>query len=45
MPNLTEADYKKMKIDKSFKAYKRDNLKVFWMMKSVTVKGTPSQKF
>ena len=28
MPNLTESNYKKMKIDKSFKAYKRDDLKV-----------------
>ena len=33
MPNLTEADYKKMKIDKSFKAYKRDNLKVIYRIK------------
>ena len=28
MPNLTKIDYKKMKIDESFKAYKRDDLKV-----------------
>ena len=33
MPNLTESDYKKMKIDKSFKAYKRDYLKVIYRIK------------
>ena len=33
MPNLTEADYKKMKIDESFKAYKRDDLKVIYRIK------------
>ena len=30
MPNLTEADYRKMNIDESFKAYKRDDLKVIY---------------
>ena len=33
MPNLTEADYKKMKKDGSFKPYKRDNLKVICRIK------------
>ena len=33
MPNLTEADYKKMRIDESFKAYKRDDLKVIYRIK------------
>ena len=33
MPNLTESDYKKMKIDKRFKAYKRDDLKVSYRIK------------
>ena len=28
MPNVTEADYRKMNIDQSFKAYQRDDLKV-----------------
>ena len=32
MPNLTETDYKKMKIE-SFKAYKRDDLKVIYRIK------------
>ena len=32
MPNLTETDYKKMKIE-SFKAYKRDDLKVIYRVK------------
>ena len=33
MPNLTKTDYKKMKIDESFKAYKRDDLKVIYRIK------------
>ena len=33
MPNLTESDYKKMSIDQSFKAYKRDDLKVMYRIK------------
>ena len=33
MPNLTETDHKKMKIDESFKAYKRDDLKVIYRIK------------
>ena len=33
MPNLTETDYKMMKIEESFKAYKRDDLKVIYSMK------------
>ena len=33
MPNLTEADYKKMKIDESFKAYKCDDVKVIYIIK------------
>ena len=33
MPNLTETDYKKMKIDESFKAYKRDDLKLIYRIK------------
>ena len=33
LPNLTEADYKKMKIDESFKAYKRDDVKVICRIK------------
>ena len=30
MPNLTEADYRKTNIDESFKACKRDDLKVIY---------------
>ena len=30
MPNLTETDYRKMKINKKFKAYKRNDLKVIY---------------
>ena len=33
MPNLTEADYKKMKIDESFQAYKSDDLKIIYRIK------------
>lgn len=33
MPNLTEADYRKKNIDESFKAYKRDDLKVIHKIK------------
>ena len=33
MPNSTESDYKKMSIDQSFKAYKRDNLKFMYRIK------------
>ena len=33
MPNLTETDYKKMKIDESFRAYKRDDLKAIYRIK------------
>ena len=33
MPNLTRADYDKMNIDESFKAYKRDNLKVIYSLR------------
>ena len=33
MPNLTESDYKKMSIDQSFKAYKRDDIKVMYKIK------------
>ena len=33
MPNLTESDYKKMSIDQSFKAYKRDGLRVMYRIK------------
>ena len=33
MPNLTESDSKKMSIDQSFKAYKRDDLKVMYRIK------------
>lgn len=33
MPNLTEADYRKRNIDESFKAYKRDDLKVIHKIK------------
>ena len=33
VPDLTEADYKKMKIDKSFKAYKLDYIKVIYRIK------------
>ena len=31
--NLTESDYKKLKTDESFKAYKRDKLKVIYRIK------------
>ena len=33
MPNLTETDYKTMKIDESFKAYRPDDLKVIYRIK------------
>ena len=33
MPNLTRADYDKMNIDESFKAYKRDDLKVIYSIR------------
>ena len=33
MPNLTELDHKKMSINQSFKAYKRDDLKVMYRIK------------
>ena len=33
MPNLTENDYNAMNVDKSFKAYKRDDLKVAYNLK------------
>ena len=33
MPNLTEADYRKMNIDESFKAYKGDDLKDIYKIK------------
>ena len=33
MPNLTEKDYKAMNIDQSFKAYKRDDLKIGYLLR------------
>ena len=33
MPNLTEKDFQKMNIDQSFKAYKRDDLKLIYKIK------------
>ena len=33
MPNLTEKDFQKMNIDQSFKAYKRDDLKLIYKTK------------
>ena len=33
MPDLTEKDFQKMNIDQSFKAYKRDNLKLIYKIK------------
>ena len=33
MPNLTERDYHNMSIDQSFKAFKRDDLKVIYSLK------------
>ena len=33
MPNLTQNDYQKMNIDQSFKAFKRDDLKVVYSLK------------
>ena len=33
MPNLTEADYRKMNIDVSFKAYRRYELNVIYKIK------------
>ena len=33
MPSLTESEYKKMSIDQSLKAYKRDDLKVMYRIK------------
>ena len=33
MPNLTKSDYEKMNIDESFKAYKRDDLKIIYSLK------------
>ena len=33
MPNLTKTDYEKMNFDESFKAYKRDDLKLIYSFK------------
>ena len=33
MPNLTQNDYQKMSIDESFKAFKRDDLKVVYSLR------------
>ena len=33
MANLTKSDYEKMNIDESFKAYKRDDLKIIYSLK------------
>ena len=33
MPNLTNTDYKKMNIDKSFKTYKRHNVEAIYKIK------------
>ena len=33
MPNLTKSDYQNMNIDQSFKAFKRDDLKVVYSLK------------
>ena len=33
MPNLTKSDYQNMNIDQSFKAFKRDDLKVVYLLK------------
>ena len=33
MPNLTEKDFQKMNIHQSFKAYKRDDLKLIYKIK------------
>ena len=33
IPNLTKSDYQNMNIDLSFKAFKRDNLKVVYSLK------------
>ena len=33
MPNFTDADYKKMNIDESFKVYKRNDLKAIYRIK------------
>ena len=33
LPNLTQADYNKMKIDQSFKAFKREDLKIGYKLK------------
>ena len=33
MPNLTKSDYENMNIDESFKAYKRDDLKIIYSLK------------
>ena len=32
MPNLTKSDYQNMNIDQSFKAFKRDDLKVVYSL-------------
>ena len=48
MPTLTETDYKKMKIDGSFKAYKHDDLKVIYRslaMKILFMKGVVLAQF
>ena len=34
MPNLRESDYKKMNLDQSFKAFKRDDLKVIYSLRN-----------
>ena len=33
MPNLTEKDFQKINIDQSFKAYKRNDLKLIYKIK------------
>ena len=33
MPHLSKSDYEKMNIDESFKAFKRDDLKVVYSLK------------
>ena len=44
MPNLKASDYEKMNIDQSFKAYKRDDLKVVYSLKLNNEKNFSSKR-
>ena len=45
MPNLTEKDFNKMNIDQSFKAFKRDDLKLVYIVKFDNQKKHEKKRF